>query len=177
MDQVAGVPKKIPEKHRNSFTRSGFAPMALRAMLAVNAASVMTVSVRRLRSEWRVDSLIALSARIQSWWWLAVVGGDDSDGDYDCGGRDEDEDVEMGHDKEWMRLTVSTAQGRLTTSFHETRIQSIWRKVNDPKHLAAFTSRQSQFMNLSSPNKLGRNRPFWFSQSPEGRVCSSLWEG
>ena len=95
MDQVAGVPKKIAETHRNSFTRSGFAAMALRAMLAVNAASVMTVSVRRLRSESRVDSLIALSSRIQSWWWLAVVGGDDSDGDYDCGGRDEDEDAEV----------------------------------------------------------------------------------
>ena len=94
-------------------------------MLAVNAASVMTVSVRSLRSESRVDSLIALSARIQSLFLLAVAGGDDSDGDYDCGRRDEDEDAEMGHDKNEC-LIVSTALGRLTTSFHETMIQSVW---------------------------------------------------
>ncbi len=52
--------EKIPETHRNFSTRSGSAPMALRAMLAVNAASVMIVSVRRLRYESRVDSLILL---------------------------------------------------------------------------------------------------------------------
>ncbi len=42
-----------------------------------------------------LPSTVALSARIQSWW--LAVGSDDSD--CHCGGRDEDEDAEMGLDK------------------------------------------------------------------------------
>lgn len=85
MDQVAGVPKRFRKNiaiYQEWLCADGFAG---------NASSEC-----RFR-----DDCVGAEAQVWikswSWWWLAVVGGDDSDGDYDCGGLDED--VEMCHDK------------------------------------------------------------------------------